>query len=184
MGGMVSLNGGAVSSVGYLEAWARWFDGDATLRDAELWGLPMLWWGRIGKFAAFLAGMTLIMDIVGPERLRQFSGRYLERHRSRHGSAGPAIVAAAAGVFLVWAIFFPGKLAILGVEVTVYSSGFTTVTAGIALVISLALLAPALLQGIRRFLIYVFERDTMAQTVQILSVFLFIAGFHFDMLAS
>jgi hypothetical protein len=93
-------------------------------------------------------------------------------------------VAAAAGVFLVWAIFFPGKLAILGVEVTVYSSGFTTVTAGIALVISLALLAPALLQGIRRFLIYVFERDTMAQTVQILSVFLFIAGFHFDMLAS
>lgn len=173
-----------MSSVGYLEAWARWFDGDATLRDAELWGLPMLWWGRIGKFAAFLAGMTLIMDIVGPERLRQFSGRYLERHRSRHGSAGSAIVAAAAGVLLVWAIFFPGKLAILGVEIMVYSSGFTTVTAGIALVISLALLAPVLLQGIRRFLIYVFERDTMAQTVRILSVFLFIAGFHFDMLAS
>lgn len=181
---MVGLNGDAVSNVGYLDAWARWFDGDVTLRDAELWGLAVLWWGRIGKFAAFLAGMILIMDIVGPERLRQFSERYLERHRSRYGSAWPAIVAAAAGVVVAWAIFFPGKLAILGVEITVYSYGFTAVTAGIALVISLALLTPMLLQGVRRFLIYVFERDAMARTVQMVSLFLFIVGFHFDMLAS
>ncbi|MEU8193882.1 hypothetical protein AB0C10_08895 [Microbispora amethystogenes] len=66
----------------------------------------------------------------------------------------------------------------------VYSYGVTTATAGIASAVSLVLLSPALLQGTRRFLIQVFERDTLAQTVRIVSLFLFVAGFHFDMLAS
>jgi hypothetical protein len=173
-----------MSSVGYLDAWVRWAAGDSRLRDAELWGLPVLWWGRIGKVAAFLAGMTLIMDIIGPERLRQFSERYVERRRPRLGFGWPGIVAAVAGVVLAWAILRPGKIAILGVEIVVYTYGFTTATAGIALVISLALLTPALLQGVRRLLIYVFERASLARTVQMVSLLLFIVGFHFDMLAS
>lgn len=176
--------GTVLSSVGYLDAWARWAAGDPMLRNADLCGLPVLWWGRIGKVSAFLAGMTLILDIIGPERLRQFSERYLERRRPRRGFGRPAAVAAVAGVILAWAIIRPGKVAILGTELTIYSYGFTTVTAGIALIISLALLTPTLLHGVRRALVYVFERDALARTVQTVSLLLFIAGFHFDMLAS
>ncbi|MFI9812672.1 hypothetical protein [Saccharothrix variisporea] len=173
-----------MSSVGYFEAWRLWFDGSSTLRDAELWGLPVLWWGRIGKLAAFLAGLTLIMDIVGPERLRQFSERYVRRNRSRLGIAWPAVVGAAAGALLIWAVFFPGRVTFPGGWIEVSSTGFTAVTAGIALVGSLALLVPVALQGIRRVLIHVFERDALARTVQVVALFLFIVGFHFDLLAS
>ena len=174
-----------MSSVGYLEAWARWFGGDATLRDARLWGLPVLWWGRLGKSAAFLAGMTLILDIIGPERLRQFSARYVNKFRLRPGFEWSALLlAAAAGAFIVWATYFPGKIEVLGLEITVFSIGFNTETAGIALAFSLALLAPAVLQGFHQLLLYVFKHDALAQTVRTASLFLFVAGFHFDMLAS
>ena len=171
-------------SVGYLDAWAHWAAGDSTLRNADLWGLPVLWWGRIGKVAAFLAGMTLIMDIIGPERLRKFSERYLQRRRPWTGVGWRTVVAAGAGVVVAWGILRPGTTKILGVEITIFSYGFTKVTAGIALAGSVALLTPALLQAVRRLLIYVFERDALARTVQMVSLFLFIVGFHFDMLAS
>jgi hypothetical protein len=174
-----------MASVGYFEAWSRWVDGDAGLRDAELWGLRILWWGRVGKFAAFLAGMTLVMDIIGPERLRQFSERYMRRHQVRRGFTWMVGVAAAAGVFLVWAVFFPGTVRVLGVDlITVSSTGVTAVTAAIALAVSLVLLAPVLLNVLRRILIHVFENDALARTTQIDSLVLFTAGFHFDMLAS
>jgi hypothetical protein len=173
-----------MSRVDYADAWARWFDGDPSLRDASLWGLRVLWWGRIGKLAAFLAGLTLVLDIIGPERLRQFSERYVQRHRRGAGPGWSAVVAAVAGLVLGWAILFPGKVSFLGMSFEIYTTGFTTVTAGIALVVSLALLAPTLLHGLRRVLIVVFENDALARTVQTTSLALFIVGFHFDMLAS
>jgi hypothetical protein len=50
-------------------AWSQWASGH-TLHEQAMWGLKMLWWERIGLFLEFLGGATIIVDIVGPQRLR------------------------------------------------------------------------------------------------------------------
>jgi hypothetical protein len=50
-------------------AWSQWASGH-TLHEQTMWGLKMFWWERIGLFLEFLGGATIIVDIVGPQRLR------------------------------------------------------------------------------------------------------------------
>jgi hypothetical protein len=48
-----------------------WWHGRSTL-GLQLWGVPVLWWGRIGKLAQFAAGLVVLFDLIGAERLRAF----------------------------------------------------------------------------------------------------------------
>lgn len=63
--------GDGVRNVGLLEAWRLWSEGKS-LTDYELWGLSILWWGRAGKVIQFLGGLTILLDLLGPERLRRW----------------------------------------------------------------------------------------------------------------
>ncbi|MFF4625737.1 hypothetical protein [Nonomuraea jabiensis] len=49
----------SVVDIGYLGALQMWFLGNRALQDSTMYGLGMLWWGRFGKIAAFLGGMTV-----------------------------------------------------------------------------------------------------------------------------
>jgi len=53
------------------EAWQLWFSGDLP-STATLWGASILWWGRIGKIIELVAGLTILVDLVGSQRLRDF----------------------------------------------------------------------------------------------------------------
>jgi len=68
-----ALDGDAVGSVGYFEAWGLWFSGQEVDPQARLWFMGLLWWGRAGKIAAFLGGLTVILDLIGSERLRSWA---------------------------------------------------------------------------------------------------------------
>lgn len=57
-----------------LRLWGRWLSGEK-VDDARLWGWPMLIWGRTGKLLQFAAGLTVILDLVGPDPLREFGNR-------------------------------------------------------------------------------------------------------------
>jgi hypothetical protein len=57
--------------VTYWQAWSLWLDGKPTT-DLRMWGEPMLVWGRVGKVLQFLGALTVIVDIIGPDRLRRF----------------------------------------------------------------------------------------------------------------
>lgn len=57
-----------------------WLSGRQTT-SMTLWGLPMLWWGRIGKTLQFLAGCAVVLDIIGPLRLHAIALRASERRR-------------------------------------------------------------------------------------------------------
>jgi hypothetical protein len=126
------------------------------------------------------------MDFIGTERLPVFSELYVTRNSSRHDVLWPAFAGGAAGVALLWVPFIPTRLSISQIrfELEFHSYGVTTGIAVMVLVGSLALLAPALLEGVAQAPDCVFERDALAWTVQMASLFLFIAGFHLDMLAS
>lgn len=56
------------------EAWARWLNGNK-IEDLTMWGVRMLWWARIGKLLEFAGGLVVVLDLVGPERLRKLSER-------------------------------------------------------------------------------------------------------------
>ena len=55
----------------FSETWKLWLS-DNLSADAVLWGISIFWWERIGKVMQFLGGSTIIADIIGPEKIRQF----------------------------------------------------------------------------------------------------------------
>jgi hypothetical protein len=54
------------------QAWSYWWQGCHLDEHLRMWGLYMLWWARIGKLLQCVAGLTIIAEIIGPERLRAF----------------------------------------------------------------------------------------------------------------
>jgi len=54
--------------------WARWLTGDQ-LGSERLWGWPLLAWGRLGKVCQFVAGLIVVLDLIGSDRLRTFGSR-------------------------------------------------------------------------------------------------------------
>jgi hypothetical protein len=54
-----------------LEAWKLWFDGESLI-EYTLLGKSILFWGRVGKVLQFMGAMTIIVEIIGPSRLRVF----------------------------------------------------------------------------------------------------------------
>src|SRR5687767_9320326 len=51
------------------EVLSVWFSGKPTSASIVL-GVPMLWWGRFGKLLQFAAASVVLLDLIGPERLR------------------------------------------------------------------------------------------------------------------
>ncbi|MGH3661923.1 MAG: hypothetical protein ACRDT1_12460 [Micromonosporaceae bacterium] len=50
--------------------------------NVTLWGLPMVWWGRIGKLMQFAAGCVVVLDLIGPDRLREVGERATDRWKA------------------------------------------------------------------------------------------------------
>lgn len=59
-----------VLAVGLFEAWKLWISGN--IQNSMLWGMEILWWGRMGKLFQFAAALAIIAEIIGPDRLRIF----------------------------------------------------------------------------------------------------------------
>lgn len=71
------------------EAWGDWLGGQLK-GDTLIWGVELIWWGRIGKLLQFMGGATIVAEIIGSHRLRGFgnslhswfnlniAGRYIE----------------------------------------------------------------------------------------------------------
>jgi hypothetical protein len=80
-----------VQQVSWWQAWELWWSG-TPLQGYVLWGLPILWWGRIGKLAQFAGGLVAIIDIVGLQRLTAWAewlrSRPLAPRRESFLSAG------------------------------------------------------------------------------------------------
>ena len=59
--------------------WSRWLHGEKVEDYQILWGLKVLWWARIGKGMELVAALSILVDILGPQRLRAF-GLSLHEH--------------------------------------------------------------------------------------------------------
>lgn len=54
-----------------LRAWTEGLD----ISQRELWGIRILWWGRLGALVQLISAMVVVIDLVGAERLRLFGLR-------------------------------------------------------------------------------------------------------------
>ncbi|MER7418007.1 hypothetical protein ABT346_14690 [Micromonospora peucetia] len=66
----------------FLEAWQAWLRGQE-LSGVTVWGVSVLWWSRFGKMAQAVAGLVVILDLLGPDRLRRRGGRAARRFTAR-----------------------------------------------------------------------------------------------------
>ena len=53
------------------ELWSLWVSSNVS-PNTPLWGVSLLWWGRIGKIIQFVGAALIIAEIIGAERLRSF----------------------------------------------------------------------------------------------------------------
>ena len=75
------------ATISYVDAWAAWFGGGQPPGDAMMGFMTIRWSGRAGKMAAFVGGATVVLDLVGPDRLREISAR--SEKRSRRAVSSP-----------------------------------------------------------------------------------------------
>ncbi|MFC7762773.1 hypothetical protein ACFQY4_35535 [Catellatospora bangladeshensis] len=65
----------------FMRACRIWLDGRSASGE-PLWGETVLWWARAGKILQFAAGLVVILDLIGPERLRRGGQRMTTRLRA------------------------------------------------------------------------------------------------------
>jgi hypothetical protein len=53
----------------FLDAWIAWWHTAEPISHFELWGLPILAWGRIGKALEFGGALFFVIDWIGRDRL-------------------------------------------------------------------------------------------------------------------
>ena len=57
-----------MSELNLLEAWSLW-KSDSLPKDSMLFGITILWWGRIGIFLGFAAALGIIPTLIGYRRI-------------------------------------------------------------------------------------------------------------------
>ncbi len=166
-------------TIGYLEAWGLWFSGEQPPSDAVMGFMTVRWWGRVGKIAAFIGGATVILDLIGPDRLREISARSTKW--SRRAVSSPlqkfaplfVLLTLTASTFTASVLTFPGiqdvarVAALLAVLLTLL-----IVSAMMTRVLILQLLADA------------FANERSERVVRWAAIAVLTVGFHFDLLAS
>ncbi|MFV2198446.1 hypothetical protein [Nocardiopsis sp. LOL_012] len=78
------------------DAWTLWWSGQQ-LTNHTLYGVPVLWLSRSGKLLAFLAGCTIVLDIIGSERLIAW-GEQIQTNKGRRLLWGGVLVGAAVAI--------------------------------------------------------------------------------------
>jgi hypothetical protein len=130
-------------SMGQLwDLWSNWWSGQQ-LSGAQLWGWPLVAWGRLGKVLQFLAGLTIVLDLIGPDPLRAFGRRLWvvewgkRFDRSAEIIAAVVVVATLVGylVLLVLSYSVEGFLPDVDISSTWFDTGYGALTMGIAFVI-------------------------------------------------
>lgn len=174
-------------TIGYLDAWATWWDGQQVDPELGLGPLSVRWWGRLGKIAAFVGGGTVVLDLIGPDRLRQLPraprlGR-VARTSSRVWRYAMITFWVNGAFVLLAGLGFMLFEVVLGMDARLL---FGIVIGAVVLVwvLLLVIAGSSLLLALPRALAAVLDTDRPAQVVRYLALGLLVVGFHLDLLAS
>ena len=143
--------------------------------EALLWGFSIRGWGRAGKILAFLGGTTVILDLLGAHRLREWGNRIRGGGSTTLSRTFDWLAILAMVLGSLWVVFLRDDL-----DESIYVKGAWSWTA--ATVLLLTANSGFLLD----FLIYlaVVTLDEDAKLVRMAAIALLVAGFQFDLLSS
>lgn len=162
------------------EAWGLWLD-NIQVNQHTLFGVSILALGRIGKVVSFVAGMTVILDLIGPERLQRFGRRTtsadVDTFRPWH-MATMILVLPGAAVALFWYAVQDGYVTVSDTARTAVNMAFY----GVVLVT--LFLFPRVTNWVIRGMGRLLQNPELEPRVRWGSVVLLMVGFHFDLLAS
>ncbi|MEV4356530.1 hypothetical protein [Nonomuraea sp. NPDC049625] len=155
-----------MADISYFDAWQLWLQGRPTI-GSDLFGVPMLWWGRTGKILSFVAGTVVIIDLVGVEKLARYGERLVGFMAARI-TVRPFVVGLFAGMI---------------------AAAFTVVVTGpmgndSQLRYGLVLAVGNVSGGLAGVIGYALQHPKFAPAARWMSLGLFLIGFHFDLLAS
>jgi len=205
-------------------AWQQWITGP-TEPTKILLGHPMYYWSRLGKIFELGALVVIVVDLIGPERLRAVGARFGVYHASEvykrvaNKYSVPIFVLCAVGYTVFMLVAFaimikekPPAWPALGmssdipfiIQIVINAFAIAIATAVILFVLGVALFAIVMVSALLLTLvifIYVFlamqvvepllrviawalEKPNVSWWVKVVSVILFVIGFHFDLLTS
>lgn len=64
--------------VSWWDIWITWWSTESVARE-QLWGHPIWWWGRVGKVLQFFGAVLGAVDLIGPERFRNWGQQAYQR---------------------------------------------------------------------------------------------------------
>jgi hypothetical protein len=158
-------------SIDLLDAWSLWLSGQEVDPQLSIGPMTVLWWSRVGKIAAFIGGATVILDLVGPERLRRVGRETgpqpFDRAVSFNLLVPPTVVLVATGVYFL----------------TAWDSASTALRSAIVFA-SLFIIGPVSYMLILPVISRILDVSKPGQLLRYIGVALLLLGFHFDLLAS
>ena len=167
-----------------VEAWNLWWSGNQ-LTDHTLYGVSILWLSRAGKLLTFLAGVTIVLDAIGPERLRAYADRvkHTGRHRSQMWREFPVTTRLLyVGIIASSVLSLTSALLIVlydGEPVWLFFAWW-----GIAGIVLFLFDFLSITGRAAQAAAWVLEHDRLDRTVRAIAVPLFLTGFVLDVLAA
>lgn len=156
-----------MADLGLLQAWNMWWD-NIQVNQHTLYGFSILALGRIGKGVSFVAGTTVVLDVIGTDRIKEFGKTF-----AAFKVTNPMVVATLGTAGLT-------EAASAGAAAAAASPGALL----LASVVLVGLAAAALAGGVIRWFAKALASDTWEPVIRWASVVLLPVGFHFDLLAS
>ncbi|MEU1389573.1 MULTISPECIES: hypothetical protein [unclassified Nonomuraea] len=167
-----------MADLGLFQAWGMWFD-NVQVNQHTLYGASILALGRIGKVVSFFAGMTVVLDIIGPDRIRQFADRFKRFDPLRSLTLQRlGLWVSALGLLVAIAAFVSGNL-----HLGPTADRITVVLANVVGVVALAI-TPQIARVLTQVLARGLESRSWERVIRWTAVMLLVLGFHFDLLAS
>lgn len=159
------------ASISLVEAWTAWLRGELD-PSAELLGLTVRWWGRIGKIALFAGSATVILDIIGPDRLRVWAYRNKQQETRAVWTLKVILVYGA----MLWIFLVPLADLSWPKWVKVILAIPAILAARVFFGLTYTLLIGALISTL--------TSSRPAQALRLVAAIFLVVGFHFDLLAS
>lgn len=196
-----------MGSISYFEAWSLWWDGQK-LEGLQIFGWPVLYWGRAGKISQFVGGFVALLDLIGKARLDDTAKRvqlwsagvhkfFLRFKQTRKTSEGADITSAELILMpltfalhfaiLFTAIGFAGDFTLSSVIGDGLLATFLTLILITLPVIPAFYLALTIVSQIHRIIsaaAWLFTSSKPGHPVRWVAFIVFSIGFKFDLLAS
>ncbi|MBF9131908.1 hypothetical protein I0C86_23515 [Plantactinospora sp. S1510] len=190
----------------FWQAWNEWAGG-ASVSSMPLWGLTVIWWARIGKLLQFAAGLTVVLDLIGPQRLRAFgqscssaiqqSAARIGQVSQQQGASGAivpfvmfsALASTGVGLMAIARDVFPGTslgtiaLTAIAVVAIILAARYFRLIPQLTKLAFLGF-AGILVELFVRPVSYILDNANPGHLIRWIAFFAFIAGFSLDLLGS